>query len=252
MTGGSQQLRLFRRARRDGLDLKEAADAAGISLTEAQIHDAADRHSPPGPECFELLYDPEERNQTMADETPDPEAGEGGGIDGEYKRPDAAAAIKRYKDAISPKKTHISTLTGDLAEHYKFIKDDCHFPRKVLDFLMQLDDMEEAKRDHFLLALSLGMTELNLFVPRDLVTMANGDDGANVVPVGEPESGGLATLMDFDEASEDELEQQQSRPSTEQKKAEADAAAEEAPKRTRRKARPPESSASAETGAAVH
>jgi hypothetical protein len=55
MTGGSQQLRLFRRAIRDGDSLEDAALAAGISLGEARMHFDADQREPPPPEAFELI-----------------------------------------------------------------------------------------------------------------------------------------------------------------------------------------------------
>lgn len=154
----------------------------------------------------------------------DAEAGEGDGISGEYKRPDAARALKIFSDEIAPKHAHMATIKGDLSDPYKRIKDECHFPRKVLDFLVQLEDMEEAKRDHWLLAFRLGCTELKLFVPRDLVTMAQGEDGDDVVPTGERDDDDLLVDEDededeqqplaaepFSEASEAELEKQQGR-----------------------------------------
>ena len=157
----------------------------------------------------------------------DTEAGEGGDIDGEYKRPDAAAAFKIYRNEISPKQAHMATIKGDLSDPYKRIKDDCHFPRKVMDFLVSLNDMEDAKRDHFLLALNLGMTELKLFMPRDLVTMAGGEDGNNVIPFGEREEDDLTDLAnqdddEFHEADEDELARQDARPSARKNASTAD------------------------------
>lgn len=155
------------------------------------------------------------------------EDGEGGGISGEYKQPDAAAALKIYQSEIAPKLAHMSTIKGDLSDPYKRIKDDCNFPRKVLDFAIQLEGMEDAKRDHWLLAISLVFNELGLFVPRDLVTMASGDDGGNVIPFGERQGSDLATLNDDDnddfEADEDEIAAQTTRPSTEKAKARKDA-----------------------------
>lgn len=156
------------------------------------------------------------------------EDGEDGGISGEYSRPDAAAALEIYKSEIAPKLAHMSTIKGDLSDPYKRIKDDCNFPRKVLDFAMQLDDMEDAKRDHWLLAMSLVFNELGLFVPRDLVTMAKGEDGGNIIPFAERQSSDLATLGDDDdfEAGEDEIAAQESRPSTVAAKARSDSAKE--------------------------
>lgn len=55
MMGGSQNLRLYRIARRDGSTIEEACELSGIGLTEARLHDADDAKNPPGPECFVLL-----------------------------------------------------------------------------------------------------------------------------------------------------------------------------------------------------
>lgn len=112
----------------------------------------------------------------------DPESGEGGGITGEYKRPDAARALKIFEDEIAPKQAHMQTIKGDLSDPYKRIKDDCHFPRTVLEFAIKLADMEQAKKDHFLLALNLIFAELDLTMPRDLVTLASGEADKPIVP----------------------------------------------------------------------
>ncbi len=222
---GSQQWRLMRRALRVGATIEQAAEAGDMSVFEARALAKIDAdRAPLPPEAFQLLKPvalaTQPEKETVMAKNEDPESGEGGGIYGEYHRPDAQAAIQRYKDAIAPKKTHISTLTGDLSEHYKFIKDDCHFPRKVLDFLMQLDDMEGAKRDHFLLAFNMGLKELNLFLPSDLVTMAQGEDGGNVIPMGQRQDAtedlsadleGASSTDIFEEASEEELAKQEGR-----------------------------------------
>lgn len=56
-SGGSQQLRQFRRAIRDGATLEEACAATGNIITpaEGKIYLAADAKNPPPPEAFELL-----------------------------------------------------------------------------------------------------------------------------------------------------------------------------------------------------
>jgi uncharacterized protein (UPF0335 family) len=53
--GGSQQLRIFRRAIRDGSTVEDAAAEAGMSLGEARLHAADDAKNPPPPEAYELL-----------------------------------------------------------------------------------------------------------------------------------------------------------------------------------------------------
>lgn len=194
------------------------------------------------------------------------EDGEGAGITGEYKRPDAAKAFEIYDKQIKPKKAKMSEIKGDLSQPYDDIKEHAHFPRKVLDFIVGLEELEEAKRDHFLLALSAGLEHRKLFLPRDLVTMADGQDGGSVIPFGERQRPQLATLPmgqpsdgtetdladageaedlrkpspgikmaspppvqtddTFEEASEDELAAQRDRPSVEEAQAEADAESE--------------------------
>lgn len=53
--GGSQNLRIYRRARRDGVSIEDACEQSGIGLTEARLHDRDDAKNPPPPEAYELL-----------------------------------------------------------------------------------------------------------------------------------------------------------------------------------------------------
>lgn len=156
------------------------------------------------------------RKAREPEEAIDAEAGEGGGISGEYKRPNAAKAFDIYDRQIAPKMEHLATVKGDLSQPYQDIKDQANYPRKVLNFIIGLEGMEDAKRDHTLLALAEGLRHRKIFMPRDLVTMAQGEDGEQIIPTGQRAGGGLATLMDadgdFDEASEEELAAQQDRP----------------------------------------
>ena len=117
-----------------------------------------------------------------------------GDVEGEYKRPDAVEAKRIFDSEIKPKNAHIATIKGDLSDPHKRIKDDCNFPRSVLNFITGLDDMEEAKRDHHLIALSEGLKAWNLHMPSDLVTAAQGQAGAEIVPIGERTRDDLATL----------------------------------------------------------
>lgn len=135
------------------------------------------------------------------EETMDGEAGEGAGINGEYKRPDAAKAFDIYDKQIAPKLTHLSTLKGDLSQPYDDIKEHANFPRKVLNFIISLDGEEDAKRDHMLLALHEGLKHRGYAVPRDLVTMMEGADGDDIVPAGERED--VDMFSDEDDGEDD-------------------------------------------------
>lgn len=55
MTGGSQQLRLFRRQLADGAHVDEAAAVAGIGLAEARMIAADDARTPPPADACRLL-----------------------------------------------------------------------------------------------------------------------------------------------------------------------------------------------------
>ena len=61
MSGGSQQLRIFRRAIRDGVSIEEAARLGDMTMTEAKLTIAEDAKYPPPPEAYVLLrgIDPE-------------------------------------------------------------------------------------------------------------------------------------------------------------------------------------------------
>lgn len=53
--GGSQQLRRYRIARRDGATREEACGVSGISIGEAKSWDEDDARNPPSEECYVLL-----------------------------------------------------------------------------------------------------------------------------------------------------------------------------------------------------
>lgn len=208
MTGGSQQLRLFRRAIRDGATLEEACAATGdiISPAEGRIYLEADRKNPPGPECFELLYDPAQPKEPDMPDTDDEL--ENGDVNGEYKAPDAKKAMEIYDEFIAPKLAAMATLRGDCAEPYQNIKKLAHFPRPVLNFIIALRNIDDdAKRDHYLLALHEALMVENLTLPADMVTRMAGTADGPVVPIGGRNRPFLAAVTsDEDDAAFEEAQ----------------------------------------------
>lgn len=72
MSFGSQQLRRFRIARRDGATLEEAAAAGEMSLIEAEIHAKRDDADPPPPEAYVLIgHNQPPKEMNMAEVTDD-------------------------------------------------------------------------------------------------------------------------------------------------------------------------------------
>lgn len=124
---------------------------------------------------------------------------------GVYNRPNAEVALKILDTEIKPRKAFIQEKTGDLSDPYKRVKDECHFPRSILDLIAKFDGMEDAKRDHNLLALHLALELRGYRRPLDLVSMAEGAQGNEpIVKAGA--TGGrpkLATVPDHTGGDDD-------------------------------------------------
>lgn len=227
VSGGSQQLRMYRIARRNGVPMEQAIIPSGMAPDEGRYWDKRDAENPPPEEAFILIYDPDARAAASTNPTQEKENtmtkaklkedGEGAGIEGEYKRPDGKLAVEIYKAEIAAKKEHIATIKGDLSEPYKRIKDNANFPKKILELCIQLDEMEDAKRDHWLLALNSGLDALKITMPADLVTMANGEDAGSVIPSGARAKPRLVGVDDDFEMSEEELAAQKPRAKAKEK-----------------------------------
>ncbi len=114
-------------------------------------------------------------------------------ISGEYQRPDAKAAFDIFNKEIQPKLDKMAEKRGETKEPWDRIKDQCNFPKRTMNYLVKLDGMEDAERDHELLALNEGLKHLKLFMPSDLVTQAQGiPSDASVIPFGEAKKPKLA------------------------------------------------------------
>lgn len=118
-------------------------------------------------------------------------------ITGEYVKPDAGQAFRIFDQEIQPKMDKMAEKRGETKEPWDRIKDQCNFPKRTLTFLIKLRDMEDAERDHHLLAMHEGMKHLKLFMPSDLVTQAQGQEpNASVIPMGERPKPKLAFQME--------------------------------------------------------
>lgn len=184
---GSQQWRLLRRNLRDGMPIEEAAPLSGMNLIEARALEKLDAQRAPLPdEAFALLYDPDAPR--AASSTQAKEAGMAKVDDSavEYRPPEPENAIKRYDQFIKPKKAKIDTLKGDMAEPWGDMKEHDRISKKDFNYVQSLvDEEDDSKRDHRLFGLAGLLRARGLFMPRDLDTMARGEDGSEIVPIGE-------------------------------------------------------------------
>ncbi len=207
MTGGSQQLRLYRRARRDGATMATACVISGISMGEARLHDAEDAKNPPPPEAFELLNpapveaQPQKENDDMARPKKQPQVEQ-------VHAPDYGKAVRIYREDIKPAQSKVGEYAQEQSTAYKAIKKDCHIQPGAAKLAFRLDNMEESKRDDFLRSFNGLLKALNIFMPRDLADIAEGKQDAdeNVVPFGDRKAPQLATIPAYTGDDSDLLE----------------------------------------------
>lgn len=247
MSWGSQQWRLFRRARRDGATIEEAALIGGQSPEEARLLDEIDQRNSPLPmEAFDLLYDPAAR-AAAATEKEDHMAEEEDQVD-EVHAKDYEGVARTLKHDIVPANSAAASKQQEAGQGYKHIKKILKCRPDAARNGLRVHQMEDAMKEAFIEDFVGVFNELegypaltykvnNLFSASDTLATLSDDDGDA-----------------FDEADEDELATQLSRPSTEAAKAADDAAKEEAeakPKRTRRTARPKDTAPPPGTGASA-
>lgn len=194
MTGGSQQLRIWRRARRDGDTLMTACVKSGIPLAEARLWDAEDRENPPPPEAFELLNTPPsgppmEKEEDMARPRKAPRVEE-------VRAPDYALAVRFYREDIKPAQSKVGEYAQEQSTAFKAIKKQAGIQPQAAKAAFRLDTMESAKRDDWLRSFNGLLKELGIFMPRDMVDQAEGKGavGEEVVPAGERPRPKLVTI----------------------------------------------------------
>ncbi len=204
---GSQQLRKFRIARRDGASIADAAQIAGIGIGEATLHAAEDDANPPPPAAFELLG--QSKGADMASPAVKDDEHDNGG---EVPQMDFEGAVRTWRQDIKPAVSKQGDHAQEASTGYKHIKKNCHIQPAAAKLAFKLDGMEEAMRDDFLRGLNGLLKELKIFMPRDLMDLAEGKDGhEDVIPTGERARPQLVTVGDDFEASEEELAKQTER-----------------------------------------
>ncbi|WP_374139456.1 hypothetical protein [Sphingomonas sp.] len=197
MTGGSQQLRVYRRERKAGSTVATACVLSGISMGEARLIEAEDAKNPPPPEALELLKTtapvgaPPEGNDDMgrAKKAPVEQVEQ-------IHAPDFGKAVRIYREDIKPAQSKVGEFSQQMSTAYKSLKKDCHIQPQAAKLAFKLDTMEPDKRDDFLRSFKGLLTALNIYMPVDLVDQAEGKGDAkeSVIPIGERQRPKLATV----------------------------------------------------------
>lgn len=167
---GSQNLRLFRRAIRDGKTLMTACVESGLSMAEAKLTLAEDAADPPGPECFELIgttrkEDDMARNAKAKDDEVEI-----------IEKPDFDRAIKILKGDLNPLTEEGAKIRGDQAAAWKMIEKDCHCNKKAMKQVHALMRMDPEIRDDFLRTLYGGMQAAGIGISEDMVDRMEGNE----------------------------------------------------------------------------
>lgn len=120
--------------------------------------------------------------------------------DGEVKQKDFAGAVRVYRQEIKKAVSKVGEHSQELSTAYKHIKAHCHISSKAAKMAFQLDDMEDFKRDDFLRSLNGLLEELGIFMPTDMIDVANGAvAGESAIPTGTREKPRLVTVGTGDE-----------------------------------------------------
>lgn len=213
--GGSEQQRTYRRLRREGSTMTTACVLAGISMGEARLLEAEDARNPPPAEALEPISpaagQPQPAKENVMSRASAKRAAEEAS---EVIKPDFARAVRLYRNDIKPAMSKQSEHGQEQSTAYKEIKNQCHVQPGAAKQAFALDRMEESKRDDWLRSFRGVLKELKIFMPKDMVDDAEGNDdaGGEVVPVGERQRPKLATVpvsdgVDVDLAGEDDDEQ---------------------------------------------
>lgn len=113
---------------------------------------------------------------------------------------DAERAKKIILKDIIPERTKVGEHSQAISTAFKEISKHCNIPSWVVRTVMKLRDLEDAKQEHELRALSAMLSAFNLgVIAPDLVDQANGSNGTNVIPMRKGDDApGLIPLGDDD------------------------------------------------------
>lgn len=142
---------------------------------------------------------------------------------GEVKAKDAALAKKLYFHDIKPARSKASEFMQEVSTGKKAVKKQANFQGYSFDVATRLHELEDAKKEDAVRGIVMLLNELEGRTVltchfEDMVDMMQSDDGyarpkpdLSLVTLSDGTEDDLATAGEFDEASEEELAQQEGR-----------------------------------------
>lgn len=121
--------------------------------------------------------------------------------------PDFALGVRIYQQDIKPATSKSAEFNQEKSEAFKALKKRAHLHPGACKQAFGLFEMEESKRDHWLRSFNGLLKEARIFMPVDLVDVAEGkgETGESVVPAGERPRPKLVTVQTT-EADDERLE----------------------------------------------
>lgn len=187
MSGGSLQLRMFRRSIAEGKSLTFACQISGITPSEGQLILDDDAANPPSPECFELIGSArkdDDMARTAKKKDDEVEL---------IKTPDFKRAIKVITNDVEPQDERNAKARGEMSAAWKIVEDECHVNKAAAKDFRKIRNMSDELRDDYLRSLYGLMSEDGIGISSDLVD-AMGDSDAPSMPVTKRRPVELATL----------------------------------------------------------
>lgn len=225
----SVQLLRYLAARRRHMPTEQAAAEAGILLGEARLHDKAEAEgeyahidttempplsiphpTAPADGSADLRASVNGGQEAVASAITLPKVGPGAPQPKEndmargrrkaadevveIKKPDFDLAKRIYFNDIKPSRTKQAEHGQELSQAFKELKNTANVDPQMARLAFRLAETEESKRDHQLRCLNGLLKSLNIYMPKDLVDVAEGRDDEEIIPTGDAERLSLATI----------------------------------------------------------
>lgn len=179
-------------ARANGATMYSAAAESGIGIGEARLiendivrGDITLPEPGPAPEPVTTEGEPEMPRGKKAAEPQDEE----------IKKPDFELAVRIFRQDIKPAVEAAGEHAQEASTGYKAIKNDAHVNTRAAKFVFKLANESEEKRNDVLRSLRGLLEAMNIGITDDLVSRAEDEDAAPIVPVAAGEKLDLHTVQ---------------------------------------------------------